>query len=154
VFIERSEKGMKKGIVIGVLLALFIGFLSLSAFAEDEQVVMIGHASIPDSLKKEEIKQIFLGRKTRWANDEKIIFVIFAEENTYKTFLKEYVGKTIFQYKNYWKKQVFTGKGRMPKAFRKSDDVIKFMSDTKGTISFVMANDVDLNTVKIISVEP
>ena len=145
---------MKKRIIIGGILGLFIVLSMLDVRAADEQLVLIGHKDVADSLKKEDIKQIFLGRKTRWANDEKVLFVVFAEKDTYTTFLKEYVGKTVFQYKNYWKKQVFTGKGRMPKAFKTSEEVIKYVSSTEGSISFTMSQDVpDDDSVKIIAIE-
>ena len=145
---------MKKRIIIGGILGLLIVLAMLDVRAADEQLVIIGHKDVADSLKKEDIKQIFLGRKTRWANDEKILFVVFAEKETYTTFLKEFVGKTVFQYKNYWKKQVFTGKGRMPKAFKTSEEVIKYVSSTEGAISFTMSQDVpDDDSVKIIAIE-
>lgn len=145
---------MKKRIIIGGILGLLIVLSMLDVRAADEQLVIIGHKDVADSLKKEDIKQIFLGRKTRWANDEKILFVVFAEKETYTTFLKEYVGKTVFQYKNYWKKQVFTGKGRMPKAFKTSEEVIKYVSSTEGAISFTMSQDIPADdSVKIIDIE-
>ena len=145
---------MKKRIIIGGILGLLIVLSMLDVRAAEKQLVLIGHKDVADSLKKEDIKQIFLGRKTRWANDEKILFVVFAEKDTYTTFLKEYVGKTVFQYKNYWKKQVFTGKGRMPKAFKTSEEVIKYVSSTEGAISFTMSQDVSADdSVKIIAIE-
>lgn len=145
---------MKKRIIIGGILGLLIVLAMLDVRATDEQLVIIGHKDVADSLKKEDIKQIFLGRKTRWANDEKILFVVFVEKDTYTIFLKKYVGKTVFQYKNYWKKQVFTGKGRMPKAFKTSEEVIKYVSSTEGAISFTMSQDVPADdSVKIIAIE-
>ena len=61
--------------------------------------------------------------------------------------------KTIFQYTNYWKKQVFTGKGRMPKLLKTNEAVIEYITNTKGAISFVRAADVSTDTVKIIAIE-
>jgi ABC-type phosphate transport system substrate-binding protein len=145
---------MKKGMLIGILLVLFIQPSTLKVSADNEQLVIIGHKNVADSLKKNEVKQIFLGRKTRWENDEKILFVVLAEEPAYTTFLKEYVGKTIFQYKNYWKKQVFTGKGRMPKLFKNGTKLIDYVSSTEGAISFAMVHDVTADDrVKIITIE-
>jgi hypothetical protein len=70
-------------------------------------------------------------------------------------FLKDYVRKTPFQFKNYWKKQVFTGKGRMPKAFKQIEDEINFIANTEGAISFALLDDVTgHDTVKIIPIQP
>jgi ABC-type phosphate transport system substrate-binding protein len=122
-------------------------------YAEENPAVIIGHPEIEDTLTRDEVKQIFLGRKTRWGDDNKIVFVIYNEKEVYDTFLKEYVNKTIFQYTNYWKKQVFTGKGRMPKSFKTCEEVMEFVSATEGSISFVSAGDVDMNLVSILTIE-
>lgn len=144
---------MKNACIIGILFTFFSVLISGPAFAGDEDIVLVGHQDITDSLTKEEVKQIFLGRKTRWTDDTKITFVIFNDKEIYETFLKTYVRKTPFQYKNYWKKQVFTGKGRMPKFFKHSEDLINFLSQTEGAISFARLQDIDTNVVKIIPVE-
>lgn len=144
----------KRGILsLGIILFVLFSFPGFTAEEQEQQLVIIVHEDVEDSLTKEDIKSIFLGRKTRWTNDEKITFVVYTEEMVYKTFLKDYVGKTIFQYRNYWKKQVFTGKGRMPGMLKTSEEVITFVSETKGAMSFVMADDVKTDTVKVISFE-
>jgi ABC-type phosphate transport system substrate-binding protein len=147
---------MKKNWVVGILIMiLFNGLASLDSWAANEQqIVLIGHPSVVTALKKSEIEDIFLGKKTRWADDTKIDFVILGAPQVYSAFLKEYLGKTVFQYTNYWKKQVFTGKGRMPEAFSTSSAVIQYVSNTTGAISFVVAQDVDPTLVKVITVEP
>ena len=99
-------------------LLLFVGFfISNICYGDQYNVVLIAHKSVPNSISKESIKQIFLGKKTRWDGDTKIVFAVSSDKNTCIPFLKEYVGKTYSQYRNYWKKQVFTGKGRMPMSF-------------------------------------
>jgi ABC-type phosphate transport system substrate-binding protein len=122
-------------------------------YADENPAIVIGHPNVEDTLTRDEVKQIFLGRKTRWNDDSKIVFVIYREKDVYDAFLKEYVNKTIFQYTNYWKKQVFTGKGRMPKSFKTCEEVMEFVSSTEGAISFVLANDVDTNLVNTLTIE-
>jgi ABC-type phosphate transport system substrate-binding protein len=145
---------MKKYIVIGVLWMLLFNVLSLGVLADTKPIVIISHKNVTDSVKKEDIKEIFLGKKTRWKDNSAILFVVLTDDTVYPTFLKDYVCKTIFQYVNYWKQQVFTGKGRMPKSFANSKDVIQFVADTPGAISFVPEQDMDANLVKLITVEP
>ncbi len=73
----------------------------------------------------------------------------------YKTFLRQYVQKTYPQYLNYWKKQVFTGKGRMPRMFNDPQELMAFLANTEGAISFARGRDVvEPNMVKIIPVIP
>jgi ABC-type phosphate transport system substrate-binding protein len=145
---------MKKYIVIGVLWLLLFNMLSPGVLADTKHMVIISHQNVTDSVKKEDIKEIFLGKKTRWKDNSTILFIVLTDDTVYPTFLKDYVGKTIFQYVNYWKQQVFTGKGRMPKSFANSKDVIQFVADTPGAISFVPEQEVDAKLVKMITVEP
>lgn len=108
--------------------------------AEDAPIFqVIGHSTLPDTLTHDEIKQIFLGRMTR-KNGQAVVFVIFHEETVYAAFLQAYVGKSVSQYTNYWKKQVFTGKGRMPKAFEEPEDVLTYVAEHDGAISFLPAD--------------
>ena len=145
---------MKKYIISGVFWMLLFNVLSPGVLADTKPMVIITHQNVTDSLKKDEIKEIFLGKKTRWKDNSAILFVVLTDDTVYLTFLKDYVGKTIFQYVNYWKQQVFTGKGRMPKSFANSKDVMQFVADTPGAISFVPEQDVDSKLVKRITVEP
>jgi hypothetical protein len=78
-------------------LTLFIGCSFPAGGADNGQILIIGHKVVADSLKKEEVKAIFLGKKTRWADDTRIIFVLCSDQQVYNTFLKEYVRKTVFQ---------------------------------------------------------
>lgn len=143
---------MKQQVIIGMLLLVLTGGAAF-VWADENPVVIIGHQDVQDTLTQDEVKQIFLGRKTRWADDSKIVFVIYSEKEVYSAFLKDFVDKTIFQYTNYWKKQVFTGKGRMPKSFKTCEEVMEFVSATDGSISFVLADDVDTNLVTILTIE-
>ena len=123
---------------------------AMTAFAAD--VVIVCNKNVPeDSLSKGEVKNIFLGKKTRWRNDEKIIFVISEASEAHKTFLKEYIGKNAFQYANYWKKQVFTGKGKPPKSFGTEESLLDYVSDTEGAIGY-LPSEAPGNTVKTIPI--
>jgi ABC-type phosphate transport system substrate-binding protein len=133
-------------------IVLLIGLVLLPVFAAEpavtpESVVMIGHKAITDGLTRDSVKQIFLGRLTRWKDDTKITFVLLNEPKIYEAFLKAHVDKTIYQYTNYWKKQVFTGKGRMPKTFDTSAELIEFVAATEGAIGFVTAQETLPETV-------
>lgn len=143
---------MKRILMFGILCVLALGGVISSASPAAEEIVLIGHTRIEENISQEEIQQIFLGKKTRWHDDTRIIFAIFNQEEVYKSFLKEYVRKTYSQYLNYWKKQVFTGKGRMPQAFNTPEELMTFVATTEGAISFARIQDVDQTRVKILSV--
>jgi len=102
------------------------------------QAVIITNLNVKENkLTKKEVENIFLGKQTKWENGKKITFFTLKSSNTHKAFLKEYIGKTSSQYKTFWKKQIFTGKGKAPKSFTSEKDLINYISSTKGAVGYI-----------------
>jgi len=129
-----------------VLLAMFfiLCFLSGNIFtiteahADETEIVFIANSSVNEStLTQKELQKVFLGRKTSWENKEKISFVLFDHEVAYPIFLQK-IGKSSSQYSQYWKRQVFTGKGKEPLKFESFEELIDYIATTEGAITFVM----------------
>jgi len=147
---------MKRRRVVFTIIFLWfcLGLVNALVSAQEAakpQFVIIGHAGVSEILTHDEIKQIFLGRMTR-KNGNSLGFIILKDKTVYAAFLKASVGKTVAQYTNYWKKQVFTGKGRMPKMFEDPADVQAYVAETEGAISFLPSTiDVD-DAVHLITI--
>ena len=71
---------------------------------------------------------------------------------THDAFLKTYLGKTDAALETYYRSLVFTGKGAMPKTFASEDEVVGYVSKTKGAIGYVTA-DTKTDGVKLIEVK-
>ena len=138
----------------GVLLFVWLLLLHPQTFAAENQLAIVANPEVKDTLDKEEIKQIFLGKKTQWKDNSGITFVLFDNDELLTVFLKTYIGKSPEQFKNFWKKQVFTGKGKMPKAIGTPTELIKFLAETRGAIGFMRSEDVDETQVNILSLQP
>lgn len=116
-------------------------------------VVVIGNASVPDaSLSKQEVGNIFQGKKTTWDDGSRIVFVVLKGSAAHDQFLKEYVGKTDSQFDTFWKKQMFTGKGTPPQSFDSDQAMIDFVARTAGAIGYVSTN-ANVANVKTINVQ-
>jgi ABC-type phosphate transport system substrate-binding protein len=96
------------------------------------------------------VRNIFLGKKTKWDNGQQIVIVTLKDSETHKNFLKKYIAKTATQFKSYWKKQVFTGKGSVPKSFEKEEDLLDFVAGTEGAIGYVSSG-LNTDAVKTIT---
>lgn len=126
---------MKSGSIIAfILLVVFLTpVLSMAS-----EILIITNENVPIStLAKDDIKQIFLGKKTTWDNGEKIVFVVQDRTDTSDSFLKTYIRKSAYQYDIFWKKQVFTGKGKAPRSFSSDHELVQFVSQTPGAIGYV-----------------
>lgn len=94
---------------------------------------------------------VFTGKKRFWDSGEKVTFALFDGGDLQDRFLKEQVHKTPSQFKNYWTKMVFTGKGSMPEYLKTVDAVLTFVNAAPGAISFVPAP--GGNNVKILTIQ-
>ncbi len=136
------------------LIIVFIMLASLLAPAQAlaDDVIIIANKSVPvSSLGADDIKQIFLGQKTTWNDGTKINFVVQDRTKASNAFLKTYLQKTATQYDKFWKIQVFTGKGRAPRSYSSSFELIQFVSQTPGAISYVSAG-TNIGDLKVIAV--
>jgi len=126
---------MKSGSIL--VFILFVALL-VPGLSSAGGVVIITNENVPTStLDRDDIKQIFLGKKTTWDNGVKIVFVVQDGTEASDSFLETYVLKNAYQYDIYWKKQVFTGKGKTPKSFSSDQDLVRFVSQTPGAIGYV-----------------
>ncbi len=139
-----------------VLTAAVITFNSGAVpmtFASSGNIVVIGHPNLPiNSISKTDLKNIFTGRKIAWSGDETIVVVILKKSKTHDRFLSKYVNKTSSQFRSYWIRLVFSGKGVAPISLASEEDMVDYVSNTKGAIGYISSNTNNTGT-KIISVE-
>lgn len=140
---------MKVRILVTILVAvILIPVLSMAG-----EVVFIGNSSVPAStLNHYDVKNIFLGIKTLWDDGTEIVVVVQKDSSTHDEFLKKYIRKTSAQFSNYWKKQLFSGKGLFPQSKASDQEIINFVRQKKGAIGYV-STDTGLDNVKVISVK-
>jgi ABC-type phosphate transport system substrate-binding protein len=145
-------KWLKGMFVLFMASAILSPLYAIQGHAESD-VLIICNRDVPDTtLTKDDIKNIFLGYKTEWSNKQKIICVTLEGSDVNETFMQEYVGKTSFQFIYFWRRQVFTGKGRPPQSFTTEESLVDFVSQTEGAVGYISAASIK-DTVKIISVK-
>ena len=98
--------------------------------------VVVASSSIPGkTLDRSDIKAVFLGKKSQ-IGGENVVVVTLDHGEVHQEFLKEVVGKTSSQFSTHWKRIVFTGKGRMPRAFKSEAELLSYVSKTKGAVGY------------------
>jgi len=115
------------------------------------EILIITNPNIQISaLKKKDIQEIFTGKKTRWNNDKKIIIATLENSKTHQEFMRDFVKKTPFQFKNYWRQKVYSGEGMLPKTFKDEENLIQFVAETEGAIGYISTR--TEKTVKMITI--
>jgi ABC-type phosphate transport system substrate-binding protein len=102
-------------------------------------VVVVANRGWPvATVTRTDLENIFLGRKTQMG-DKRVTFAVLKGGAAHERFLRDCVGKTEAQFKNYWKQMVFTGKGSAPMAFDTEAELLRYIAATDGAIGYVGA---------------
>nr|WP_320017154.1 substrate-binding domain-containing protein [uncultured Desulfobacter sp.] len=137
-------------ILITMALLMMIPMLAASP-ARAGGVKVITSSSTPvDSIDQADVKKIFLGKTKSWPDGNPVEFVVLKSGDVHKNFLKSYVKKSASQFKTYWKKQVFTGKGKNPTSFGSENELLAYVTGKTGVIGYVSA-ETDTPGAKILS---
>ncbi|CAH9053800.1 hypothetical protein PSECIP111951_02402 [Pseudoalteromonas holothuriae] len=132
---------MKKYFVAGTLLAV-------SAAIQAEVAVII-NPSNNTALDKEAIAKIYLGKMKSFSNGTKVNAVGLSSGDSVGKFTANVVGKSSSQYKAYWSKLIFTGKGTPPEALGSEQAVIDFVAANADAIGYVDSAKVT-DSVKVV----
>ena len=119
-----------------VIALLLLGALPAQAEAEGGLVLIHNSESEIVPLSKKDIKDLFLGKRTSFGNRHLSVAVL-DEGNVHDAFVREYVGKTTSQFRNYWRIILFSGKGVMPPDFKSETDLVEHIRTTPDTIGYI-----------------
>jgi ABC-type phosphate transport system substrate-binding protein len=134
---------MKKIIVVSIF-----SILSYSAFAD---VVIVVHPNNNSTFDAKSIKGAFLGKTTKFSNGQRVAPLMQSEgSDVTKIFHEKVMDKTASQFKSYWTKRLFTGKGKPPPEVSNDQAVIDKISTNPDAIGFIDSANVS-DKVKVIA---
>ena len=125
---------LKSAVLVPALLLSFTLF-SGTALADAIAIVKADHSA--DTISKKNLKKILLGKTKKWDDGTKVVLVILEGGDTHDKFVKKFAGKTAKQFQNFWRKMVFSGKGKMPQSFADEAEMAAFVAGNPGAIGYV-----------------
>ena len=134
-----------------VFFVLFIIIISGSCFAAEFKIIA-NRSVLADCVKGSDLKKIFLGKKTFWGNDEKIIPVLVDKKDIHNAFVRKIIKKIPYQFSIYWKRMIFTGRSKTLKILKDEQADLNYITVTKGAIGCISKNNKNTKNVKIIHV--
>ena len=131
-------KNVKRNLILSLVATswLMVGSLS-NALAGENPIVKQDNPV--ESVSKKSLKKMLLGKAKKWDNGDKVVLATLTGGDTHEKFIKAFAGKTAKQFTNYWRKMVFSGKGKMPKSFDSEEDLAAFVADNKGALGYTTA---------------
>ncbi|MBF0383215.1 MAG: substrate-binding domain-containing protein [Magnetococcales bacterium] len=133
------------------ILAMGIYPLLGSSLAYTQELIVIHPDNSNSAVSQQEVKNIFLGKKTHWDDGSRIKIVVQKRGTAHDNLLKNTIGMTSVSFRNYWRKRVFTGSSRPPKTFKSDADVVAFVATKPGAIGYINSNS-DHSGVKALQV--
>jgi ABC-type phosphate transport system substrate-binding protein len=117
-------------------------------------VIVVNRSNPVDELSSAELRRIFLGNRSHWANGRRITLVMREPgEPERTTILRDVCGMTEDQLKNHYVHGLFTGEILVsPKILSSPMGVRKFIFNVPGAIGYLRIGDVD-PTVKIVRID-
>ncbi|MBU0991162.1 MAG: substrate-binding domain-containing protein [Proteobacteria bacterium] len=114
------------------------------------EVYIIVNTTIPVSaLSKNELRDIYIGKRTIWNGNLKIVPVIAPSLSLHDEFVLKYTRKSSSQFKIWWLKLVFSGEGAFPKTASSEKEMIEKVSENEGAIGYV-SSEINTDRVKTI----
>ena len=139
------RKGCCK-LVIPFLVFLFLWASSATSYAE--AVLITNSGSSVSSLSADEVKDLFGGKKSD-IGGAKVTLVMQKTSDVGEQFLKQYLNKTSSQFMNFWKQQVFSGNGKLPKSFDTEEEIVSFVSSNPGSLACISSGTYESNKDKV-----
>jgi hypothetical protein len=138
---------MRLYIFIGALCALFL----VNAFGADFKV--IANSSVgASSISADDLKAVFLQEKSSLSDGSRVVPVLAKGGPAHEMFVKQCLGKTEDALMTFYRSQVFTGKGLMPKTLASDAEVLAYVAKTKGAIGYVNSS-AGFDGVKVLDVK-
>ena len=132
------------------LVAAVVMFGSVHALAGNVRI--IANPSVKaETISVSEIKNVFLEERNSLRDGTHVEPVLSKGGPVHATFLREYLGQNDDALQNYYRTLVFTGKGSMPKALHSDEEVVAYVSRTRGAIGYVSSS-TPLDGVKTLAV--
>jgi ABC-type phosphate transport system substrate-binding protein len=135
---SKSHRGAGMNLKQCIFIVAFIVALAAKTLAADFIVVVHAENAL-FSMTEQDIKQIFLGKKTQ------------EDTHAHAGFTQEILGKTPQQFMIYWKKMLFTGKGLLPRSVKTDAEVKAFVASNPDAIGYISPAALD-NSVKKLEV--
>jgi ABC-type phosphate transport system substrate-binding protein len=119
------------------MIILTLCCLAFAAPAAAGLVVVVHPDVNAESISDDDLRRIFLGKRTRWSGGEKIVPVVLEGGAIHREFVEEYLDRSVAKYVTYWKQAVFTGRGVPPRAFASEDELRFYVSRTPGAVGYL-----------------
>lgn len=137
-----------KYIMYGLILCLVLAV----AVRAGEVVIIVNPTSGISASTADDISKIFRGKSTSVGGNNIEPIDQNDDSPARADFSDKILGRSVDKMVEYWKKQVFSGKGEPPKSVKSDAEVIAYVSDNPNAIGYISAGSLT-DKVKAVTVD-
>ncbi|MEO2005061.1 MAG: hypothetical protein ABGY41_13290 [Candidatus Poribacteria bacterium] len=109
---------------------------------EPTYLLIVNDENDLEEISPDDLAQVFLGKVTLWDDNTRIRPAMLPDDDDVtRDFASVIVERTARQFRNYWRKRLFAGRGAGPKTFRSTAKVIQFVIEYPGAIGVITASE-------------
>jgi PBP superfamily domain len=154
-WIAQAKPALRFNLKKAIFLFLFCCSLALGVrwSAQDSAfLVVINTGNEIEAMEKDQISRIFLKKITKWANGSRVEPVdLDSQSPVREVFSKDVHGRSVSAIKNYWQRQIFSGRDTPPSELDSDAKVIQFVSSHPGAIGYVSTS-ANVDGVKVLRI--
>lgn len=137
-----------------LLLPLALALLSLSAYADEQRVVLIAHPQVATTtLTRDTTRAIFAMRQRSWPDGQAVrVFVLPNDHPVHARFVKERLTVYPHQLQLAWDRMVFSGTGQAPNQVNSQSEMLERVATTPGALGYLEREYLD-DRVQVITME-
>lgn len=133
---------------------LFAMLVSIPAAAGVKIVANEKNTSVPASLTKDQVADLFLKKSTRWENGQTVVPLDLADgSKTRSEFSSAMLGRDLAAVKSYWQKMIFSGRATAPVELATEAEVLEFVRKFPAAIGYVSDGATVPAGVKVVKVD-
>ena len=117
------------------LLCLVLTVGSFRALALDGAIVIANNSLAADSLSADALKDVYTAKTKYWDGGQNIVIVVLNDKTD--AALQQASGMEASQFKTFWQRLAFSGRGTEPKKADDAAAVVAMVAATKGAIALV-----------------
>lgn len=132
---------MKRTVLLTVAIALLVAGWSITAQGADDFVVIVNADNPISEISKSDLSGFLLKKKSKWGHGVSVDPADLESGSDVRAAFSEVVhGRTVASIKNYWQRQIFSGRGVPPKEVGSDSEMVAHVSADPGAIGYVAPN--------------
>lgn len=129
---------MKRSVLAFSLMLLLAAGWTITAQGTGDYVVIVNADNPVSEISKSDLSSLLLKKKSKWSHGVSVDPAdLDSGSDVRAAFSEDVHGRSVTSIKNYWQRQIFSGRGVPPKELKSDSEMVSHVSADPGAIGYV-----------------